>query len=49
MILCHVTRRVSEQQLIDVATNVGLVAKHIDGKDFQSGPIRLLCFGKDAA
>ncbi len=49
VLLCHVTRRVSEQQVIGLATNVGLVAKQIDSKDFQSGPIRLLCFGKDAA
>ncbi|CAL8468566.1 g8106 [Coccomyxa elongata] len=49
LFLCHVTRRVSEQRVIDLATNVGLVAKQIDSKDFQCGPIRLLCFGKDAA
>ncbi|BDA43460.1 probable tRNA N(3)-methylcytidine methyltransferase METTL6 at N-terminal half [Coccomyxa sp. Obi] len=48
VILCHVTRRVSEQRIIDLATSVGLVTKQIDDKGFQSGPIRLLSFGKGA-
>ncbi len=46
--LCHVTRRVSEQRVIDLAAAVGLVPMQCAAEEFESGPIRLLCFQRPA-
>lgn len=44
VMLCHVTRRVSEQRVIDRAADVGLIPMQVDTKAFEDGPIRFLCF-----
>ena len=41
MILCHVTRRVSEQSIVSLASSVGLVLELERQLD---GPIRVLMF-----
>ncbi|EIE22455.1 S-adenosyl-L-methionine-dependent methyltransferase [Coccomyxa subellipsoidea C-169] len=46
--LCHVTRRVSEQRVIDLAAAVGLVPMQCAAEEFESGPIRLLSFQRPA-
>lgn len=48
LLLCHVTRRVSEGRILELGTECGFVSCPVPGGDHAqaaiAGPVRLLCF-----
>ena len=52
VLLCHITRQVSEDKIIAAAKSAGLDLLDMDQMDaiaaqaFAEGPIRLLCFAR---
>lgn len=48
LLLCHVTRRVSESQICSIAEEMGFVLLQNDlqnqAEELDCGPFRLLCF-----
>lgn len=44
VILCHITRRVSEERILATAADSGLDAVSAENAASADGPVRILCF-----